>query len=300
MEQQDLRSHRPTWAEIDLDNLSYNLAQVKKKLKDGVKVMACVKAEAYGHGLIPVSKELVSSGVDFLAVASIDEAIALREAAIDCRILVLGLVLEQDVPSLLEHRISPTVCSMPLARALNRYASTKSQIVDIHIKVDTGMGRIGVAHEKAYSFVKDVATLKNIRIEGIFTHLACADSDRELTLRQLHLFEAVVGKLKKDSLRIPLVHAANSIGAISYPQSHFNMVRPGIILYGLHPAEGLAIDVRPVMSLKTQAVYVKDVCAGTGISYGHTYVTHKPARIVTLPIGYGDGYPRNLSNIALC
>jgi len=111
------------------------------------------------------------------------------------------------------------------------------------------------------------------------------------------LFEAVVGKLKKDSLRIPLVHAANSIGAISYPQSHFNMVRPGIILYGLHPAEGLAIDVRPVMSLKTQAVYVKDVCAGTGISYGHTYVTHKPARIVTLPIGYGDGYPRNLSNI---
>ena len=297
MEQREARGHRPTWAEIDLDNLSYNLGQIKKKLKQGVKVMACVKAEAYGHGLIPVSRELAAAGVDFLAVASIDEAIALRRAGIDRRILVLGLVLEQDIPALFDYHITPTVCSMSIAKALDRHAAGLGQICDIHIKVDTGMGRIGVIHDKAYGFVRQTAALAHVRIEGIFTHLACADTDEGLTSRQIRLFGSLVLRLRRNGIRVPLVHAANSMGVIAYPDSHFTMVRPGLILYGLHPAQGLPISIRPVMSLKTRVVYIKDVCAGSGVSYGHTYVTRTPTRIATLPIGYGDGYPRNLSNI---
>jgi len=160
------------------------------------------------------------------------------------------------------------------------------------------MGRIGVMHDKAFAFVKKVFGFSNIRVEGIFTHLASADSDEKLTRRQIQVFDSLIKRLQRNSLTIPLIHAANSMGVVSYKSSHFNMVRPGLILYGLYPAEGLSIDLKPVMALKTRAIYVKNVSRGCGVSYGHTYVTRLPTRIVTLPIGYGDGYPRNLSNIA--
>ncbi|MFA6384612.1 MAG: alanine racemase [Candidatus Omnitrophota bacterium] len=296
--QQSRVGYRPTWAEIDLDNLSYNFDQIKKKLSPGIKVMACVKAEAYGHGLIPVARQLVSCGVDFLAVASIDEAISLRKAGIESRILVLGMTLEQNVGPLFEYSITPTVCSLSLAKELDRQARSRDRIIDIHLKIDTGMGRIGVTHDKAFAFVKKIFGFSNIRVEGIFTHLACADTDDKLTHRQIHVFDSLIKRLKKRSFMIPLVHAANSMGVVSYKSSHFNMVRPGLILYGLRPAEGLPIDLKPVMSLKTRVIYVKNVSRGCGVSYGHTYVTRSATRIATLPIGYGDGYPRNLSNIA--
>ncbi|MDD4940645.1 MAG: alanine racemase [Candidatus Omnitrophica bacterium] len=295
-DQHDTRGYRQTWAEIDLDNLSHNLRAVRARIKKGVKVMACVKAEAYGHGLIPVSRELVDAGADFLAVASVDEAVRLRRAGIDSRILVLGLVREEDIPALFDHRITPTVCSFAFAKALSRQAFLRGHGVDIHIKVDTGMGRIGIMHDQAFGPVRRISALPNIRIEGIFTHLACADSDDGLTRRQIRLFGRLVSRLRKASISIPLVHAANSMGIISYPDSHFTMVRPGLILYGLRPVKGLPADIRPVMSLKTCVVYVKDVRAGTGVSYGHTYVTRRATRIATLPVGYGDGYPRSLSN----
>jgi alanine racemase len=297
VEKQQNVGYRPTWAQIDLDNLTHNYHQIKDLVSPGVKIMACVKAEAYGHGLIQVSRQLASCGVDFLAVASVDEAIALRKAGIDLRVLVLGLALEQDLSCVFEYRITPTVCSLSVARELSRQARLRNQTVDVHIKVDTGMGRIGIIHDKAYAFVKKISNLPNIRIEGIFTHLACADTDEKLTGRQIRLFGSLVKRLRDGGVAIPLVHAANSMGVIAYKGSHFNMVRPGLVLYGLRPCEDAGLDIRPVMALKTRVVFIKDVKAGSGVSYGHTYVTSVSTRIATLPIGYGDGYPRNLSNI---
>jgi alanine racemase len=290
--------YRPTWAEIDLGNLAHNYRQIKKIVGSDVKIMACVKADAYGHGLVPVASKLVASGVNYLSVASIDEAITLRQAKIFTPILVLGMVLKNDIEPLFRYNISQTVCSEELAVALNTMAKRKGKLLNIHVKVDTGMGRIGVLHHEAFHFIKRLEKLKNINIEGVATHLSCADVNRNFTIYQLDIFERLVADLCKSGTRIPLFHAANSIGIALYENAHFNMVRPGLMLYGLYPRDGIRIPLKPVMSLKTRVVYVKRVPKGWGISYGHAYVTEKETYIATLPIGYGDGYPRNLSNAA--
>jgi len=289
---------RPTWIEISLKNLVYNFRLIKRILSKATKVMACVKADAYGHGLLPVAKKLSSEAVDYLSVASIDEAIQLRKAGIRLPILVLGMVLREDVKPLFEYDISQTICSEELAKALDRKANSLGRKLKVHIKVDTGMGRIGVLHNEAVSFVKKIASFKHIEIEGLFTHLACADSNEDFTNYQISIFEQIVFSLRKQGISIPLIHAAGSLGVAGYSRSHFNTVRPGLILYGLYPKEGMRLKLKPVLSLKTRIVYVKNVPKGWGISYGHTYVTQKDTFIATLPVGYGDGYPRNLSNIA--
>ena len=290
--------YRPTWAEINLGNLGYNFLQIKKILPAKTKIMACVKADAYGHGLIPVSKKLESCNVDYLSVASIDEAIKLRKANIDLPILVLGMILKKDISPLFKYNITQTVCTEELAIALNNMAGARRRNINIHIKIDTGMGRIGVLHNEALRFIKRLHQLKHLNIEGAFTHFACADINRSFTFYQINVFQHLISELQSCGIQIPLIHAANSIGIISYKESHFNMVRPGLIIYGLYPQEGLAIKLKPVLSLKTKVVYTKKVPKGWGISYGHTYITQRDSTIVTLPIGYGDGYPRSLSNIA--
>jgi alanine racemase len=290
--------YRPTWAEINLNNLAHNFYQIKKLVSAKTKIMVTVKADAYGHGLIPVSKKLVSCGVDALGVASIDEGIKLREARISIPILILGLILKKDIDPLFKFRLTPTVCDLDFARALNNKARNYGSPKDIHIKVDTGMGRIGVLHEDAHELIKKIHKLKYINIKGIFTHFAFADLDRKFTSYQIDLFNRLIHKLNKEGIRIPLPHAANSIGIIDYKNSHFNMVRPGIVIYGLYPKENLKINLKAVLSLKTRVIYKKSVPKGYGISYGHAYITAKNTTILTLPIGYGDGYPRNLSNQA--
>ena len=291
--------YRPTWAQINLKNLEYNFNRVKSLLEPQVKILVTVKADAYGHGLIAVSKRLSAVGVDYLGVASIDEGILLRKAGIKIPILLLGLILKQDIPALFTYRLTPTVCDKDLASAINKRASKLKNKIAIHIKVDTGMGRIGVLPNEALSLVKDIHKLKHIIIEGIFTHFAFADLNRKFTNYQIDLFNKLISNLKKDGIVIPLVHAANSIGLIDYKPSHFTMVRPGLVIYGLHPKNQLSIKLKPVLSLKTRIVFIKRVSAGTAISYGCTYVTKRPGNVVTLPVGYGDGYPRNLSNLAL-
>ncbi|MDP3041616.1 MAG: alanine racemase [Candidatus Omnitrophota bacterium] len=291
--------YRPTWAEINLDYLEHNFKEVKSLLQPETKVLVTVKADAYGHGLVEVAKRLVTCGIDYLGVASIDEGIELRGAGIKTPILLLGLILKKDINPLFTYQLIPTVCDRATAKALNARAAVLKQRMPIHIKVDTGMGRIGVLHTEALELVVDIHKLKNITIQGIFTHFALADSDRKFTVLQINLFDRLISKLKKRGIVIPLVHAANSIGLINYKNSHFTMVRPGLVIYGLHPKEGLRINLKPVLSLKTRIVFIKQVPAGTGISYGRTYITKRPTRIVILPIGYGDGYPRNLSNLGM-
>jgi len=290
--------YRPTWAEINLKNLAANFNQIKKLINPKVKVMVTVKADAYGHGLVPVAKRLQSAKADFLGVASIDEGIELRKQGIALPILILGLVLKKDVPPLFKYNLTPTLCDEKFALTLNNQARRSGRRVNVHIKVDTGMGRIGVLYKDAAELVKKIHRLKFINIEGIFTHFPLADINKAFTLQQINLFNQLISKLNNEGIRIPLAHAANSMGIIGYKRSHLNMVRPGLVIYGLYPKENLKINLKPVLSLKTKVIFVKRLPPGFGVSYGHDYITKKETRILTLPIGYGDGYPRNLSNLA--
>jgi alanine racemase len=290
--------YRPTWAEVDLRNLAHNFAQIKKLLSPDIKILVTVKADAYGHGLIPVSKKLIGCGVDYLGVASIDEGIRLRQAGIKCPLLVLGVMLNKDIGPLFKWNLIPTVCSMGFAQALNRKARSQARRINVHIKVDTGMGRLGVLQKDAFKLVRDVHKLRFVNIEGLFTHFAFADIDKEFTLYQIEIFNSLIKKLNREGIRIPFLHAANSMGVINFKESHFNMVRPGLVIYGLSPVAKLALKLKPVLSLKTKVIYSKRVPKGYGISYGHDYITPKKTTIVNLPLGYGDGYPRNLSNRA--
>lgn len=290
--------YRPTWAEVNLNNLEHNFKEVKSVLRPQTKILVTVKADAYGHGLIAVAKRLVACGVDYLGVASIDEGIKLRKAGIKKPILLLGLILKKDILPLFTYRLIPAICDLEMAFALNAKALSLKQKMPVHIKVDTGMGRVGVLSGDAFKLVTDINRLKNIQIQGIFTHFPLADLDRKFTVKQINLFNKLVDDLKKNGINIPLVHAANSIGLVNYRNSHFTMVRPGLVIYGLYPKKNLKLDLKPVLSLKTRVVFIKQVDAGYGISYGATYLTKRPTRIVTLPVGYGDGYPRILSNLA--
>jgi len=300
--------YRPTWAEVNLKNLDYNFLQIKKIVPPEVKVMVTVKADAYGHGLIPVSKRLMDCGVDCLGVASIDEGIKLRKENINLPILVLGLILESDIEPFFKYDLAATVCSEGLASVLNKKASASRKTINVHIKIDTGMGRIGIMHQDAFAVIKKIRAMKFLNIEGVFTHFAFADIDKNFTQHQIEIFSCLIKKLFNAGMQIPLVHAANSCGVLNYKKSYFNMVRPGLIVYGLCPEKPFAakagsssvsgnIKLKPLLSLKTKVVFVKRVPAGYGISYGHIYKTKKNTTIVTLPIGYGDGYPRNLSNL---
>ncbi|MGA2775695.1 MAG: alanine racemase [Candidatus Omnitrophota bacterium] len=290
--------YRPTWAEINLGNLSKNFFKIKKATLVGTKIMVTVKADAYGHGLIPVSRKLVSCGVDFLGVASIDEGILLRKNGIRIPILVMGAVLKEHMNALFIFHLTPTVCDIAQAVALERKAERLKQPINIHIKVDTGMGRVGVAYYDAEELVKKILKFKLLRVEGLFTHFAFADINKKFTNYQTFLFYHLISKLEALGVHIPLAHAANSAGVLDYNNTHFNMVRPGLAIYGLYLRNNLKNSLKPVLSLKTKVVFIKRVPEGTGISYGHAYVTSRDTKIATLPIGYGDGYQRNLSNLA--
>ncbi|MDD5348273.1 MAG: alanine racemase [Candidatus Omnitrophica bacterium] len=287
---------RPTWADVDLRALAYNFGKIRRRLDRGTRIMATIKADAYGHGLIPVARKLVACGVDWFGVASIDEGIKLRKHGIRLPVLVMGLILKEDIPPLFTWDLVPTVCTLDFARALDREARRRRRRIGVHIKVDTGMGRIGVEQDEARTLVGKIVRLARLKIEGLFTHFAFADMDWEFTHHQIELFNRLVQDLRSGGIEVPLVHSANSMGLLAYRNGHFTMVRPGLVLYGLHPQEGMGVRFKPVLSLKTKVLYVKRLPEGRGISYGHIYVTPKKTTIVTLPIGYGDGYPRNLSN----
>lgn len=287
--------YRPTWVEVDLKALEYNFKQVRSRLSPQTKILACVKSDAYGHGIVPVSEKLVSLGVDYLGVSSIDEGIVLREAGINARVLILGMVLPGDIEPVFRYNLTQTVCTEELALALNRMGKGRKRAANIHIKIDTGMGRLGVLFTHAYSFIKKISRLDYVNIEGIFTHFPCADIDPTFTRYQIEIFRRLIDSLYRENIRIPLCHAANSMGIIGYKKSHFNLVRPGLIIYGLYPRRDIKVRLEPVLSLKTKVIYLKRMPKGKGLSYGHTYRTKGNTTVVTLPIGYGDGYPRILS-----
>ncbi|MEA3305789.1 MAG: alanine racemase [Candidatus Omnitrophota bacterium] len=293
-------THRATRAEINLSNIRYNFNRVKKLLRKGTFILVVVKGNAYGHGIFEVSKTLENAGADYLGVATLDEALLLRKKKIKAPILILGTILREELEPAVKNNVSLTLCDVELAAAIDEIASKLNKKAKVHVKVDTGMGRIGVWHEDAYDFVRSILDFKNILIEGICTHFSIAGRDKFFTIYQLDSFTSLLERLTSSGIEIPRRHAANSIAAVNLKKSHLNMVRPGIIIYGMYPKRSFSrrLHLRPVLSLKTRIVFLKKTPAGRSISYGRTYITQRPTIIATLPIGYADGYGRILSNKA--
>ncbi len=293
---------RPTWVEINLDAIAHNVRAVCKKIGEDIKILAVVKADAYGHGAIETSRVLLKNGVELLGVAIPEEGIELRQAGINASIIILGSLLPEQLDSVVAFSLTPTICDLSIAKELSYRAQSASgghRKLKIHIKVDTGMRRLGVWHENTVNFVKEIKHLNNLEIEGIYTHLATSDEeDKGFAYEQIGLFINVLKQLDAQNIHIPLKHVANSGAILDMPASYFNMVRPGLVLYGLYPSNSVSRSIRlqPAMTFKTRIAYIKDVQKGVTIGYGRTYKTSKPSRVATLPVGYVDGYSRSFSN----
>ncbi len=260
--------------------------------------MAVVKADGYGHGSIEVSRTALTSGADWLGVALPEEGHILRRAGIDAPILVLGSIQPDEAYKVVNSLLDQTVCSLDLAEALDQEARKAAAYVNVHIKVDTGMGRIGVKPEEVSAFTHRMQRFKNLHLAGIFAHFASADeADKAFSRKQIEIFDAVVRDLDLSGIKIPKKHMANSAAVLDLPESYYDLVRPGIIIYGLHPSGEVShsIDLKPAMTFQTRISFLKTVPAGSSISYGRTFVTKSETKVATLPVGYGDGYSRLLS-----
>lgn len=280
------------FAEIDLNALSHNLMEVKKRV--GKKaIIPIVKANAYGHGLIEVSRHLIEEDVEMLGVAFTEEAIELRESGVEAPILVL--FDREDTNAYSKYNLIPTVFDLKTAKRFSEEAYKKNLQQPIHIKIDTGMGRIGIDIRSAEETILRIVRLKNIRAEGLMSHLSDADlEDRDFTLYQIRRFTALINSLKRKGITFKYLHIANSAGILKFPESYMNAVRPGIMLYGYGCCD--EDNLRPVLNLKCKILHLKKVPQGVPISYGRTFITRRMSIIATLPIGYADGYSRRLSN----
>ncbi|MEW6544138.1 MAG: alanine racemase [Nitrospirota bacterium] len=290
--------HSPTSAVIDLSALAHNLGQVRRYLPAGCDVLAVVKADAYGHGAVPVSRTLAKLGVTRFGVATVQEGAALRDAGIEGTILVMGALLPHQFPQLFPHRLTPVLYSPDVADALVKEARSRLEPYPVHVKVDTGMGRLGIQPEQVPALLQSPFFKGPLRVEGLMTHLADADGpEPAYTRRQIDRFRSLLSQLLAAGLSVPLVHAANSAGLISYPEARFNLVRPGIMLYGYLTGTitGRAPSLKPVLSLVTRVVQVRSLAEGESVGYNRAYVARRPTRIAVLPIGYADGYSRALS-----
>lgn len=289
------------YAEINLDAICRNVNETKKKVGENVDVLAIIKADAYGHGALRVARALTELDIKNFGVATAEEAIQLRKHGIDANILLLDYAFEESYTELIENNITSTVFEYKHAKKLNDIAGILGKKADIHIKLDTGMGRIGfIPSDESFEIIKKIYELENVTVSGIYTHFACADmTDKAMTYRQIELFDNFCEKLENGGINIPVKHLCNSAGIMEFSSAYANMVRNGIITYGLYPSDEVnkeEIALSPAMSIKSHVVYVKEVDENFTVSYGATYVTDGKTKIATIPIGYADGYPRALSN----
>ncbi len=297
-----MRPERPTWVEIDLSAIANNTCQIQSLIGPEVRILASLKADAYGHGALKVARTVLHNGVSMLGVATVSEAIPLREASIHAPILVFGYVPHWQMREAVRLGLTITLYSIESAQALSRAAQALKQTVKVHVKVDTGMGRLGIRAEQVaevLQIVQAIIHLPGLELEGIFTHFAMADTHDQTHARlQLKRFQHVLRVLEEEHMRPPLVHAANSAAILSLPESHFDMVRPGIALYGLDPSPEVHLPkgFRPALSFKTQVAQVKVIPEGECISYGCNYTTDRPTCVAVLPVGYADGFRRGPTN----
>ena len=304
---QIIAAHRPTWVEIDLSAVAHNVRRIVEEVGTEVQVLAALKADAYGHGAVQVARTALANGVSMLGVACLPEAQELRRAGIDAPILVLGYTPPWQARDALLIDLRTTIFSTDAAEALSRAAEGLDRDAIVHVKVDTGMGRLGLRPEEVVAFLRKVSALPRLQIEGLFTHFAVADTQdawgqagwaREYTEGQIVTFTEVLEEARDAGFEIPLGHAANSAALFAFPHSRFNMVRPGIALYGLDPSPDAPCppDFRPALVFKTQVAQVKELAEGAHISYGAEFRTERPSRIAVIPVGYGDGFRRSPRN----
>jgi len=299
----DLKKIRAAWAEVDLDALAHNMREVKRLAAKNALVTAVIKADGYGHGARKIAQTLLDNGADRFAIAVLDEGIELRRAGFKVPILILGFTDGERAEEIVANELEQAVYSWDLAEALSREAVRQGKTVKVHIKVDTGMGRIGLKpNSDSVQLVKKISRLPNLAIEGIFTHFAVADAvDKAYTKGQYEKFNWICSELEKENVEINVRHCGNSATIIDLPDMHMDMVRAGIVLYGLKPSDEVMLDkleLKQVMSLKVRITHVKEIEAGQSVSYGRKFIADRKTVVASLPIGYADGYTRMLSGKA--
>ncbi len=289
---------RTTKVIVSLKAIKNNIDTIRKKIGKDVKILACVKADAYGHGLEKVSKA-IQKKADYFGIASIDEGALLRRIGIKLPILILNCILPEDAKEIIKYNLSPTLCSLEVAAALDKEALKENKKIKVHIDIDTGMGRTGIKVQEAIDFIKKILKFKNLKIEGISTHFPSADeSDKNFTRQQIETLDRLLKDIDAMGIDIPLKHTANSAAVLAFPESHFNMIRPGLAIYGYYLSAHFKkiAKLEPALSLSSRIVCLRKLPKGATISYGRTYTTKRASLIATLPIGYGEGYSRALSN----
>jgi len=289
----------PTWAEVDLDRFGRNIAAIRAAIGPGCKILLVVKADAYGHGAVEISRAAMDAGVSMLGVATLHEGIELRSAGLAAPIVILSPSLRTEVDEIVEHRLTPCVASLEFAELLSRRCVANEAVSQFHVEVDTGMGRTGVSDVDAVDFLARVSTMPNLKLEGVFTHFPDVDSGNTFFAEgQLRHFHELLDALERRKIKVPIRHTANSAGILSLAESRMDMIRPGILAYGFYPSSRVphTIPVEGVMSFKSRVVQLRSVPAGRFISYGRTYQTTRATRVGVLPVGYGHGLPWLLSN----
>lgn len=288
-----------TWAEIDLDAIAENVRAFKRHTGEKVEIMAVVKANAYGHGAIQVAQAALQAGATRLAVHRMIEGVELRQAGINAPILIMGYTPSSGVEQIIRWQLTPSLITFEFAEALSSQAVSSGSQAAVHIKVDSGMNRYGLLPSEVLGFSQSLLKLPGIHLEGLFTHFATADWTEQTYVRQqLADFNAVVAVLQANQIQIPILHAANSAATMKLPEAHFKAVRIGIAMYGMDPSGEWppVFELHPAMAIKSLVSRVKDLPAGAGISYGRTFITEKPMQAALVPVGYGDGFQRVLSN----
>ncbi|ELS30821.1 MULTISPECIES: alanine racemase [Pseudanabaena] len=295
-----LKQNHRAWVEVDLSAIRHNVCQLKSLLTAPTELMAIVKADAYGHGAIDVSQAAIEAGASWLGVATIPEGIQLRNAGITAPIAILGATNGVDeIKAIAEYRLQPTICNAKQALIYHEVLSNIGAQIPVHLKIDTGMSRLGVNWQEAIAFIKLVQHLPNLEILSVYSHFATAD-DRDLTFMQLQTqrFQQVIAELQSEGIYPPYIHICNTAAMLCDRQIHYDIVRTGLGIYGLYPAPHLQnlVDLRPALTVKARITQVKEITAGTSVSYGRSFIAKADMKMATVAIGYADGIPRGLSN----
>ncbi|MDI6761857.1 MAG: alanine racemase [Thermodesulfobacteriota bacterium] len=289
---------RPTIAEIDLKALAFNYRQIKKHIPKGVSILAVVKADAYGHGALPVSLKLEKLGVEYLGVAIPEEGVELRRGGVEVPILIFGGIFQNDAEEVIRYGLTPVVFDIESLKHLSKAAKKRKKKARVHVKVDTGMGRLGVPSELFPAFLKDLKKYPDVEIEGLLSHFSMTDGEEVYTSYQWKKYQEGLAMAREMGISSRYFHMASSATLTAFPSYCGNLVRPGIMLYGSYPSLAIEklIELKPVLTLKTRIHFLKSVPTGSRISYGGTFVTRRESLIATLPVGYADGYSTRLSN----
>ena len=297
-----MKTYSRVYAKIDLDAIAYNMEQMKQNIRPETKVMAVIKADGYGHGAVQIAEMMERWNYIWgFAVATLDEAVVLRTEGIQKPILVLGCVFPDQYMEMLKHEIRMNIYTEEMAESISRMAAREGKTAYMHIKLDTGMSRLGFGiNEQSAETIKRISKMPNVNMEGIFTHFTKADEkDKSFTKKQIQEFVWMTERLKEKNVRFTYEHCSNSAGIIDVPEANFDIVRAGISTYGLYPSEEVDktnVKLKPALALKSHVAFVKEIERGTPVSYGSTFVAKEKMKIATIPVGYADGYPRSLSN----